>query len=329
MGKSIRSLNVSSAYHPVEEGNAGPVAYDSTDWCQVLFQCFGSAWPRVVPFCIMNVLIMITVTLLKQNKIINLGITKQTHTIAGMIVAFLLVSRIKTALDRYSTCRNDLNTMYLETGELIQNAVVQSHSRSACSENLDEKSCQWRNEVAYRALILLRTSVAVVEYFSKGLPGWKYPELSGYEAAYATPSDSWERDYPSNPHDDYSNTTRIPFRMAYLLRKTISAHDVRLIVPINVRHEISLLNSIDKFMAGFYGMRKFVTTPVPFPLVQMCRTIILIYVFTIPLVFLKIEESQIVWDCISIFLITYGFMGLELVAIELDDPFGDDENDFE
>jgi len=26
---------------------------------------------------------------------------------------------------------------------------------------------------------------------------------------------------------------------------------------------------------------------------------------------------------------TYGFMGLEIVAIELDDPFGDDENDFD
>jgi len=27
--------------------------------------------------------------------------------------------------------------------------------------------------------------------------------------------------------------------------------------------------------------------------------------------------------------VTYGFVGLETVSIELDDPFGDDENDFD
>lgn len=30
-----------------------------------------------------------------------------------------------------------------------------------------------------------------------------------------------------------------------------------------------------------------------------------------------------------VFLMTYGFVGLELVAIELDNPFGNDANDFD
>lgn len=30
----------------------------------------------------------------------------------------------------------------------------------------------------------------------------------------------------------------------------------------------------------------------------------------------------------AVFLLTYGFVGLEMVAIELDNPFGDDPNDF-
>jgi predicted membrane chloride channel (bestrophin family) len=29
-----------------------------------------------------------------------------------------------------------------------------------------------------------------------------------------------------------------------------------------------------------------------------------------------------------VFVLTYGFVGLEVVAIELDNPFGEDENDF-
>jgi len=34
-------------------------------------------------------------------------------------------------------------------------------------------------------------------------------------------------------------------------------------------------------------------------------------------------------DMIMIFFVTYGFLGLEYVSIELDDPFGDDDNDFD
>ena len=40
------------------------------------------------------------------------------------------------------------------------------------------------------------------------------------------------------------------------------------------------------------------------------------------------DHSSIVAHCFVIFLLTYGFVGLELVAIELDNPFGNDPNDF-
>lgn len=77
-------------------------------------------------------------------------------------------------------------------------------------------------------------------------------------------------------------------------------------------------------------MRKFLTTPVPFPLIQMTRTIVLVYVFTLPMVFLKDDAVNLMYEhCVLVFLLTYGFVGLELVSIELDDPFGNDDNDFE
>ncbi|KAL3922165.1 MAG: hypothetical protein SGILL_002350 [Bacillariaceae sp.] len=71
------------------------------------------------------------------------------------------------------------------------------------------------------------------------------------------------------------------------------------------------------------------TTPVPFPLVQMARTLVMVYVFTLPLVFLGDGNSNFWEDCITTFLLTYGFLGLDTTAVELDDPFGDDANDFD
>ena len=78
-------------------------------------------------------------------------------------------------------------------------------------------------------------------------------------------------------------------------------------------------------------MRKFMTTPVPFPLIQMTRTILLFYLYSFPFVFLSDQDParMMIEHCVVVFLLTYGFMGLELVSIELDDPFGNDPNDFE
>ena len=60
----------------------------------------------------------------------------------------------------------------------------------------------------------------------------------------------------------------------------------------------------------------------------MARTFLFLFVYTIPLVFLQ-DKSNIVYHCMAVFIITYGFIGLETVAIELDDPFGSDPNDFD
>lgn len=94
---------------------------------------------------------------------------------------------------------------------------------------------------------------------------------------------------------------------------------------ITPTHTSIILNLRD---SGYYGIRTFITTPVPFPLIQMARTFLFLYVFTVPFVLLR-DDSSVFAHCFAVFLLTYGFMGLEVVAIELDNPFGDDENDFD
>lgn len=59
----------------------------------------------------------------------------------------------------------------------------------------------------------------------------------------------------------------------------------------------------------------------------MARTFLFLYVFTVPFVLLS-DESSLTAHCFMVFLLTYGFVGLEIISIELDNPFGDDANDF-
>ena len=67
--------------------------------------------------------------------------------------------------------------------------------------------------------------------------------------------------------------------------------------------------------------------PFPFPLVQMARTVLFFYVFTVPFALVE-DVSMPIAHLFVIFFLTYGFMGLEYVSIELENPFGNDINDF-
>jgi ion channel-forming bestrophin family protein len=71
-----------------------------------------------------------------------------------------------------------------------------------------------------------------------------------------------------------------------------------------------------------------VTTPIPFPMVQMSRTFIFFYIFTLPSALLTASSTPGA-DLVVLFIVTYGFIGLELISVELDDPFGDDAIDFD
>lgn len=97
---------------------------------------------------------------------------------------------------------------------------------------------------------------------------------------------------------------RVPIRMAYLLRKSIYSNRKRLSSDVLcLVQEHKMLADVDNFMVGYYGIRKFLTTPVPFPLIQMARTFLFLYVFTIPFVMLGDESADLAHCCV-VFLIT-------------------------
>jgi predicted membrane chloride channel (bestrophin family) len=67
---------------------------------------------------------MIVLTRLQQADIIDGGISNQGHSFAGLIVSFLVVSRINTALTRYNECRNYIGVMYRETRKFGLHIVI-------------------------------------------------------------------------------------------------------------------------------------------------------------------------------------------------------------
>jgi hypothetical protein len=184
---------------------------------------------------------MIALTKLKEYEIVDLAMSGQGHSFAGVIVSFLVVSRINTALSRYNECRGYLGIMYRETRELLQTAFILTR-RDA---NLSRADKDWRSELSYRAMVMLRTCISVIEYGTDGVPAWKVEELSGYELEYCTPATEWRR-YAQTASTELTDSHRIPLRLAFLLRETVCSQKSRLSCPLQVPHEIKLLGSVDR-----------------------------------------------------------------------------------
>jgi len=211
---------------------------------------------------------MIALTVINE-KVLDVPVVKMSKMGIGFVttvVAFLLVSRVNTGLARYNAARDCLTVMFREQRELTQNLCVFSQ------DNTDTPSKEWRHEVAYRCLILLRVTMAVIDYQSDKVAAWQIPELNGVEkddimehlfvkATEEADMSASMRRWAHDHHGTWTETLRTPVRLAYMLKKSIHSQEERLTQdPISWVLENKLLTCVDRFMAGYYGIRQQITT---------------------------------------------------------------------
>lgn len=111
---------------------------------------------------------------------------------------------------------------------------------------------------------------------------------------------------------------RAPIVLAYNLRETIlqQRNGEWLEKRMHVNEELKLLGFVSEYISAFHGLKKLITCPFPFPLVQMTRTFLFFWVFTLPLVLVHAIQQPVQVMIIMCF-VTFGFVGLEYVSMEL------------
>ena len=269
---------VASKRNVLSQEQSYTALYKAEDHWGVLTQRAGSLWPRIWPYCLVNTTLMLMTSLCKQH-FEDFQISPQGHTFVSVVVAFLLLTRVQTVVSRYNEARHNLAVMYRNTRELIANIAVMS------SKSTNEEAKEWRLEVAYRMLLLLRTSMAVIDYPTDFVPAWKINEMQGSELQDILRNTYVNPEHQPMEHEirsEFEESMRIPIRISYLLKKSFYSQEQRLEHPFHPLERASVMSTIDNFMSGYYGIRLFLTTPIPFPLVQMSRTFLFAYVFTIP-----------------------------------------------
>lgn len=89
--------------------------------------------------------------------------------------------------------------------------------------------------------------------------------------------------------------------------------------------ELNLLNqNLDRLVDSLGACERIRNTPIPFSYSLFIKKFIFIYVVTMPLAFVEIFGYYAVFISIFVF---YALVSMELLAEEIEDPFGTDEND--
>ena len=330
-----------SAPHTVREdlGYSRTVSYDCRNHWAVISQRWGSITTKVMPFCVVNTVISLALIVLLEVYGIDLTISEFGHEFMSILVSFLVITKLSYTIDLYYELQGHLANMNQATIEITQLACAftRQHTGDAYKK--------WRYEVTYHALVLVMSTCAIIhksgdnnvwEEVNFKRPGrgllLHLPEEASHRKFAPGSGDGPRIEYPKEMYVMGHNlrsdlNLRVPIRVAQRTRDAIMDH-VNLTQPLRDCQEWQLLDRVKDFMNSYRGIRKYLVAPLPLPWVQLGRLFTFAYVFSLPFALLStdlnLQGAQVVF---LTFIMTYGFVGCELLFVELDDPFAEDPND--
>jgi len=83
---------------------------------------------------------------------------------------------------------------------------------------------------------------------------------------------------------------------------------------------------LSKGMMGYNSAMKIALVPFPFPFAQMVTTLLIAFALMVPILIVNFTDSLVLSPILS-FVTVLGYWGLNEIATELEEPFGDDLND--
>ena len=224
-------------------------------------------------------------------KVIKLRSTTVLHSLLGFVLSLLLVFRTNTAYDRWWEGRK-------LWGELINNSrnLMLKLSSFLPAENKEMKN-------NFRILIS-NYAFALKEHLRGGF-------ISGEL-----------EDHPNLRLKDLSGANHIPNRIAQQLYTEIETLQKQKLIS---EEKLIVLNEELRSFTNIAGAcERIKSTPIPYSYSTFIKRVILIYMITLPIGL--VDDFK--WVTIPMVLfVFYAFAGLELIAEEIEDPFGHEDND--
>ncbi|KAL7569793.1 hypothetical protein ACA910_005734 [Epithemia clementina (nom. ined.)] len=273
---------------------------------QIIFEVQGSIWVAVLPYCLLNCALMVFVELLDVYGGIKIAFSPSGHGFMTLMISFLVVNKVNLTYDRYMNCLNAVVHGVSALRELHQTALVYT---AAFQQEAKEVVTTWRQDTFYKICDLLECTMRVVK-------NYKQTDKLARNESYDD-EDDHQSELLKNSEDD---------PMLYVLALRSHLYKEVEAVPLQLLERMKMVDLLNEFVQNYRTMLKLSSTPLPFPLVQMGRTFLLLWTFSLPFVMRGVVE-ELYTVLIFIFFLTYGYIGLELVSMKLVNPFGDGPND--
>ena len=267
-------------------------AYNPKDWFGLIFNFHrGDTFRMMLPAMIAVAALSAGLCYLHvEMKCVTFKSTTITHSILGFVISLLLVFRTNTAYDRWWEGRK-------LWGDLVNN-----------SRNLMLKLHAFipedKRELINFRILITNYSFALKEHLRGGFKGElleEHPRLSIKELK------------------EFNHT---PNRIALQLYV-----DAEALVKKNILSEEKLLilnDELRSFTNTAGACERIKKTPIPYSYSTFIKRMIFLYIITLPIGLIP----DLKWATIPVVLfVFYAFASLELLAEEIEDPFGHERND--
>lgn len=268
------------------------IHYDAHKWLDHFFDLRGSLVKDIIGRVLLCTVWSAAVVYF-HTHVLNIGIPATVHTLVGLALGLLLVFRTNASYDRFWEGRKLWGGIVNETRNLIR-------SSEAFLINLPEV----RKEIALWMLAFTYGSMHILRGQKDLGPVVKQLDPLKVEEALKTPHPAL---YAAK-------------QVSLLLQKAKMEGHISDFAQLNVDQNIQLL--ID-YLGGCERIHK---TPLPFAYVVHLRRALFFYCFSLPFALLE-TFNWMVGAVVGTFFLSYVFFGIEEIGVEIEDPFGEDEND--
>lgn len=263
------------------------IHYDPHKWLHHFFDLRGSLVKEIIGRVLLCVAWSAAIVYIHRSHY-PLAISSLLHSLVGLSLGLLLVFRTNASYDRFWEARKLWGGITNSCRNLIRAASIQLGEEPRLLQHLTRLTAAF----PFAAMHQLRGS----RHRSLQLP----PAL--------------EEALRQSQHPPLAIATAITDCLHQARRRGLLSDYLFACLDLNVQHLIDHLGGCER-------IRK---TPLPFAYVVHLRRALVVYCFTLPFALVETFGWGTVLD---VFVVTYTLFGIEEIGVEIEGPFGHDDND--
>jgi ion channel-forming bestrophin family protein len=266
------------------------IAYNPKDWFKLILSFHKSDTFRMLFPAIIGLGLFSAGIIALQYEYFHFPLKSSLamHSLLGLVVSLMLVFRTNTAYDRWWEARR------------LWGGFV-NHSRSF---SMKMRAFVPVNETVKIQALLKNYFFACRDHLRRKMSTVDWVEVEG------------------EPLERYTNKSHIPNAiLTDLVGEVALLHRNG---KINDTQMLMLNDELRSFAENMGACERINNTPIPYSYSMFIKKIIFFYVISLPF---GLMTDFKYWTVLAVCFIFYAFASLELLAEEIEDPFGEDDND--